>query len=541
MYFHTLRHLRLSQICWLVRQGLPRRQVQPPKHDGLRSAAGHWKSGPTRAQSLFEDGRVSFLEVEGKITGASGWANREAGMLWLYNLHYFDDLSSGPSTSDSRRALQGEWVSRWIAENPQGSQPGWDPYPTALRIVNWVRASLEGFQFSPEAIDSLALQANHLRNRLEHHLLANHLWADAKGLVFAGLFLQGKAAGEWLKHGLSLLREQVMEQILDDGGHFERSPMYHAIIHEDLLDLIQILQVYGMPVPEGWQEAAEKMGLWSQLMLHPDGDIPFFNDAAFGIAASHEDRIKYSRCLGVEVSDHFAEGIVSLPDSGYFRIKRGDFLLLCDAAEVGPDYQPGHAHADTLSFELSYRGERFFVNTGTSCYGDSSRRELERSSFAHNTVRVDGKDSSEVWGGFRVARRAKVINTSASDDKECSRLLASHDGYARLRRKQVHTREWFVHHEQVTVEDHLEHMPQQEAVASFHLAPWITVEESGAHAVWLTSESGNRLLLEAEGATISIEDFSWASRFGLLTPSKVLRIALVGQSNAVRLTAESLP
>ena len=39
-----------------------------------------------------------------------------------------------------------------------------------------------------------------------------------------------------------------------------------------------------------------------------------------------------------------------------------------DVALIGPNYQPGHAHADVLSFELSLFGQRLLVNIGTSEY-----------------------------------------------------------------------------------------------------------------------------------------------------------------------------
>ena len=81
-------------------------------------------------------------------------------------------------------------------------------------------------------------------------------------------------------------------------------------------------------------------------------------------------------------------------------------MALLDVAPVGPDYLPGHAHADTLSFELSLFGQRVLVNSGTSQYEAGPERSRQRGTAAHNTVIVDGHDSSEVWAGFRVARRA---------------------------------------------------------------------------------------------------------------------------------------
>ena len=89
-----------------------------------------------------------------------------------------------------------------------------------------------------------------------------------------------------------------------------------------------------------------------------------------------------------------------------FRICKGEAVLLIDVAPIGPDYLPGHAHADTLSYELSLYGKRVLVNSGTSRYGSGPKRDWERSTAAHNTVEVDGQSSSETWSGFRVARRA---------------------------------------------------------------------------------------------------------------------------------------
>src|SRR6185436_7069489 len=98
------------------------------------------------------------------------------------------------------------------------------------------------------------------------------------------------------------------------------------------------------------------------------------------------------------------DGIAQLEPSGYVRIQRDPVLVIFDAAPVGPDYLPGHAHADTLSFELSWGDRRVITNSGTSTYSVGPRRAWERSTAAHNTVEIDDENSSEVWGGFRVAR-----------------------------------------------------------------------------------------------------------------------------------------
>ena len=83
----------------------------------------------------------------------------------------------------------------------------------------------------------------------EYHLLGNHLFENFKALCFAGLYFKSKESGKWFNKGLRGLKEQVKEQILQDGGHFELSPMYHCIILEGMLDLkifllVMIRQAY---------------------------------------------------------------------------------------------------------------------------------------------------------------------------------------------------------------------------------------------------------------------------------------------------------
>ena len=152
-------------------------------------------------------------------------------------------------------------------------------------------------------------------------------------------------------------------------------------------------------------------------MTHPDGRIAFFNDAAFAIACEPEALEAYANRLELAPISSPQTALTALTESGYLRLQLGSALALLDVAAIGPDYLPGHAHADTLSFELSLFGQRVLVNSGTSCYGISQERQRQRSTAAHNTVVIDAVDSSEVWSGFRVARRAKPMGLTFSENR----------------------------------------------------------------------------------------------------------------------------
>lgn len=84
--------------------------------------------------------------------------------------------------------LQERLILRWVEENPPAVGNGWEPYPTSLRIVNWIKWAQAGNLLPESARQSLAIQVRWLSKRVEHHLLANHLFVNAKALAIAGMF-----------------------------------------------------------------------------------------------------------------------------------------------------------------------------------------------------------------------------------------------------------------------------------------------------------------------------------------------------------------
>jgi len=463
-----------------------------------------------------------FLSGSRLVAHKDAWNDQSVEKLWLYNLHYFDDLNAAGAVR--RRAWHERLIERWIDENPPGYGNGWEPYPLSLRIVNWIKWALGGGILSPRAIASLAIQTRFLCERLEFHLLGNHLLANAKALIFAGAFFKQEEADEWLAKGLAILSRELPEQILVDGGHFERSPMYHAIILEDLLDIENVAKAYGLGAIIKVEMVA-KMRNWLAAMCHPDGEIAFFNDAAFGVAHSLTELNEYSERLKHTAQRASTDGVLRMAESGYIRLQRGGAVLIVDAAPIGPSYLPGHGHADTLSFELSLFGQRVMVNSGTSCYGHSLERQRQRGTAAHNTLVIDGQDSSEVWAGFRVARRAQVHSLAVSEKAGVTRVDASHDGYRRLAGSNLHRRSWQVADESLLIEDEITGVFKR-AEIRFHLHPSITGLEASDSQASLQLTDGKLVTVAFDGANLFVEQTSWHPYFGVAIPSLVLVAAL---------------
>jgi uncharacterized heparinase superfamily protein len=536
LLWNTVRHLKPVQITARAKLKLPRPKPDLRPAPALRRQGGRWTPPARRRQSQFGADSFSFLNRKGSL--AEGWDSAEREKLWRYNLHYFDDLNA--EGAETRSIWHRDLIARWIAENSPGRGTGWEPYPTSVRIVNWIKWALAGGTFEQEAADSLAIQTRWLSRRLEYHLLGNHLFANAKALVFAGCFFEGQEAQGWLAKGSAILREQVPEQILPDGGHFELSTMYHALALEDVLDLVNLSRAYPDNDSSIWRDVAASldgrvggMREWLAAMTHPDGEISFFNDAAIGIAPSPAELENYALRMGLAPLPPMPAA-VWLRDSGYIRIESGPCVVMIDVARIGPDYLPGHAHADTLSFEMSLNGRRVVVNSGTSTYAAGEERLRQRGTAAHNTVVMDGRNSSEVWGGFRVARRARPLSASLDADGRRITVKGAHDGYCRLHGSALHERTWTVTPDGLTIADRVG-WAESVAEARFHFHPDITLKASQSGAaveVWVEDEMLGAWTVD--GGTSRLQEASWCPEFGVDRCCAVLCVDLRNATGEVQ-------
>jgi uncharacterized heparinase superfamily protein len=420
---NTIRYLKPIQIFGRFIFYLPR-WIKPVNYAPQLSMQRNDNSFIAKTGVTSDYNSFTFLN-ESYFLDQIGWDNPDISKLWRYNLHYFNYINQDP---------EGIYIiEKWIDENPFGLGTGWEPYPTSLRIINWIKWHWNTNGLSERAIISLWNQVRWLAGRLEYHLLGNHLLINAKALLFASAFFELKK--KWInKKAEKIFFRELDEQFLEDGAHFELSPMYHALVLEDLMDIYNILP------SEGLQKKIERGLKWLSTMVYDNGELPHFNDCANGIAPSFESLLNYASDLKIPRPE-IKEFKIYNSSSGFVVVKDNNCHLIADVGSIGPDYVPGHAHADTLSFELEIKGIRTIVNSGTSTYRISPERLRQRSTCGHSTIEIDRMSSSEVWSGFRVARRARTYEIFAERLNNVE-FGASHDGYTRLKNSPIHTRFW---------------------------------------------------------------------------------------------------
>jgi uncharacterized heparinase superfamily protein len=389
---------------------------------------------------------------------------------------------------------------------------------------------------------SIYIQAQWLTSHLETHLLGNHLFENGAALAFVGSCFSGRAAERWLQLGKGILEREIPEQILGDGTHFELSPMYHCRITYLLAMLINTgNQQLGALVKKPLGKMIAALGH----LTHPDSRIALLNDSAFGIYNPPSQLESYVRnLLNSNNSDlcNITKGLFALPEAGYygFRDEEGTYII-CDAARIGPDYIPGHAHADVFSFELSLKGHRVIVDSGVHDYEVNPMRQYCRSTRAHNTVEIDGQDQCEMWAAFRVARRGRPYNVRWKPTQEGFELSAWHDGYKRFKGKPIHHRKFvWCKPGSLRIEDRITATCPKSVTSRLHLHPGCSIDKIEDNSLCVSYLSGKfKLSFSGEG-NLSLEDSFYCPEFGKKLENKALAYHAFGDDVKVSCVMEML-
>tara|TARA_Y100001968_G_scaffold324444_1_gene363751 strand:+ start:155 stop:1789 length:1635 start_codon:yes stop_codon:yes gene_type:complete len=516
LYINTIKYLKVSQVInRLIRKFFFLKKIPKYKKSKYQRSE-YWVQHFTSTDKLHLDPeiRTSFLNKEIKIQLPFEWNNEKHSKLWLYNLHYFDWFSH--QEAKEKFHLINKIFDNWIENNQYGRGLGWEPYPTSLRLVNLIKAFLNGNDYSENQYKSIFLQLYHLKNNLEHHLLGNHYFSNIKALLFGGVLFNDR---ELIEFSSKELIYQLKEQILEDGAHFELSMMYHNIILYDLLDIYNLFRShenkFDQSIESILRNNIKKMIKYMESMLHTDGDIPFFNDSTLNVAPHPEAIYEYSKLLNIK-ADYFDRNLIDHIDSGFIVSYKNKTKLIFNCSQIKADYIPGHYHASMLSFEMSFNEKRFFVNSGINTYENNNKRHKQRGTISQNTVEVNSENSIEVWSSFRVARRALINNKESLINNNQNILSATHDGYSRLifNSQILHHRQIIHEDNSLTIMDRIlgEH---HQAVSRIHLHPDVVLNYSEDNKILFLSNNKDLIQLDIEHIDLTVDTTSWFDGFNI--------------------------
>ncbi len=460
LIYRTIIHLKLIQIIYQIKY-----KIFKPKLKRLQAIPvisklvmlDVEKDKRETLKKVNNELSFRFLNLYKKTKIPVDWNYNGYGKLWTYNLNYFDFLNDDEIDKKIGYSLIIDFI-----DHTDSIKDGFEAYPTSLRIINWIKFINKNKIFEGKINRALYEQVEFLKKNLEYHLLGNHLLENGFGLLFGAYYFQSSNLYNKAKR---LINKQLNEQILRDGFHFEKSAMYHKIVLFRILECLNLIEnnnhfqdkIFSMHL----RKTASKMLNCLQTISFSNQNIPHVNDSTDSIAPENSVIFNYAKLLGLPSAMK-----IKLGESGYRKYELRNAELFLDVGNIGPDYQPGHAHSDTFSFELYLNEKPVIIDSGTSTYENNNIRKYERSTKAHNTVRVGNYEQSEVWHAFRVARRAKV--NLLSENK--NHILAQHNGYKRI--GATHVRSVFIKENEIIINDKVLQLNKKHSLQAYlHFHP----------------------------------------------------------------------
>jgi len=527
-FLRMLRYLRPAQVGhrlgrylmapWVASTLYDRWCLAPNTAAAIVAAPSHLWPGDAANGRRIMDGQIRLIGRDHPCAEPVDWQARDQSLLWCFTLHYFEWLADLRDAGDGALRAR-HLIGDWMDAHPRPGGGAWHPYPLSLRVYAWLCHApfvLDGADddWRHRFHQSLDRQVRHLVRVVERDVGGNHLIKNLKALVAAGHCLTGH--DDLGATALTALAQAVAHQVPADGCHFERSPAYHFQVLCDLVDLRALMAPTADGAPPWLDAAIGRMAAAHAFFRLGDGGLALFNDGDVGDPAR---LARLDDLLGGPV-----EAPGTLGEAGYHRIVAGDAVALMDAGRCCPDDLPAHAHADTLAFEFSVASARLVVNCGTYAYQDAAWRNRLRGTAAHSTVEIDGIDSAEVYGVFRLGRRPRDVLGRPRADADAVSVEGSHDGYRRL---------GLVHHRRLVLsrdggrlsgEDRLQRArgpaTGRRLAARFHLHPDVRVAVGPGGVLSLDAPGAGTWLFEAPGEAVRLDDSVYAPHMGEMHPSR---------------------
>jgi hypothetical protein len=460
LYLKALGNARARQVVARTLRPVNRRRRRyspmPGMFRPIESAVDLWRSSAfsaaDRVAERLPDGELDLLGRR-LAYPPRGWGGAGLEDISFFQLHYGEEILGCARFADDRHvAAARAGLAAWIESNPPVTGGSWHPYPLATRVGNWIAAaSLEPSLTTRNVSESLWRQLAYLERNIENDILGNHVIRNARALVLGGVAF---GAESLLGRGLRLLDRELREQVLPDGGHYERSPVYHALVLRDLLE------VRAASGTSDLDPVIERMRTFATYLARPDGHPALFNDGALDLAPD----------LG-HLLPQAGPGLTLFRDTGYAVVRNAPLWLAFDCGLAAPPFLPPHAHADALSFQMWFSESPIVIDPGTFTYEAGLERNWFRGTRAHATVAVDGADQFRFIGNFRALGIPSVRIADVSASASEGTIEAEFEGFTHIVRNVKHRRRLSWSSTMIAVEDVVEGHGKHKLESALPLAP----------------------------------------------------------------------
>jgi hypothetical protein len=504
----------------------------------------------------------------------------DAKITWELSRHqHLVILAKAYRLTNNPRFAQ-ECFAQWYSWQEQNSYPVGIHWSSSLEVAFrslswlWVSALLAGCDVVPSAFPGDLLRALSVNGRYISRFLSTytspntHLLGEAVGLFSLGtLCPQLPSARRWQRTGWRIVLEEAVRQVRLDGFHFEQSTYYHVYALDFFLHARLLAARNQIAIPDWFDSILVKM-LDALCLLGQSGSPPSFGDDDGGrvfdpsrnrrehlfdplstgaVLFQHGDfksacgnlREETLWLIGPNAAGQFDEIPLTVQTGSSRALKKSGVYVMLDAdipatqlvIDAGPHgtHNAGHGHADALSLHLSADGRELLCDPGTFEYcGDGRGRAWFRSTSAHNTLSVDGRDQAEAKGPFAWASLPNTKVEHWITGRNFDVFRGSHNGYARMESPVIHER-WVVHFKALgwLIRDVALGSGSHSLDLAWHLGPSVSMN---AENISLEQPGVEMRFLVAgpTGWSQELCDEWWSPAYGVRTPTKTIHLRYTG-------------
>jgi hypothetical protein len=380
-------------------------------------------------------------------------------------------------------------IDSWLGANRYLEGVHWtSSLEMAERIISWAllypriapRVANDA-DFRRRWLTSVYQHLARISRKLSLHSSANnHLVGELVGLFVGSIcFDFWPECASWRAFARRSLEREILLQVGQDGANREQAISYHLFTLELFLLAFLFGRKSGAPFSDPYAERLRGMAGFVHAIATPSGNLPWYGDSddarGFVLSENENSLLVTTQLAGLLFNEprwfRFSHSPTAaarallpemlgeleretLPSSDLapelfrdlglacVRTHDGTVQLMMDFGPLGFPAPAGHGHADALSIWLAIDGEYFLVDAGTYAYHSHPEwRTYFRSTHAHNTACIDGKNQSEMAGRFLWSSKAKACLLRFEDGPEQVTIEAEHDGYKRLPDPVLHRRE----------------------------------------------------------------------------------------------------
>lgn len=364
----------------------------------------------------------------------------------------------------------------WIQENAitaRTKDKTWRTIEAGIRAENWIKAM--GYMVkSPKVTDevlelfseSMLVHGQYLAgSKKSFSTKSNWGILESSGLFAIGKLLEACAKDnterqrgrEYALLALERLEKQLATQVMDDGVHWEQSPMYHNEVLRCCLEVLRLADRYRMEVSERILSVTKAMARADRYWQKPDGkqfaggdsDSTDIRDILTASAFQFKDPILKSGAFSrldyesiwdygqVAAGTYEALGAKEPAETLLWQKESGNWYLRSDWGRSA-DYLHvrcgglggGHGHFDKLHMDLVISGEDFLIDSGRYTYMEGEERFRLKSAAAHNTVTVDRQEYTRCLDAWGVAGLNQAVHTGYCKQKGIyTYIQCGHAGY----------------------------------------------------------------------------------------------------------------